>query len=141
MSTTLEWPSFYLMRAVIREHGARWQAALPQLTRPQYAALRVIDADPDIEQAELGQVISTDKATLAGVLLRLEKAGLIARTPDSDDRRRRRIRLTDDGELALSSADKVVGEINSGMLSRLTDDEQRQLHQLLTDMVERHDAD
>lgn len=34
--------AFHLLRQLFQQHTARWQHALPELTKPQYAVLRSI---------------------------------------------------------------------------------------------------
>ncbi|QKG22360.1 MarR family winged helix-turn-helix transcriptional regulator [Actinomadura verrucosospora] len=135
-----DWPAFYLMRLIMQEHGARWQDGLPGLTRPQYAVLRVIAARPDAEQTAVGEATATDQATLAALLHRLEKRGLVARTVDPADRRRRRVRLTPAGRRALREATEHATALNAGILARLTPAEQERLHELLTKLAAKEDG-
>ncbi|GAA3219976.1 MarR family winged helix-turn-helix transcriptional regulator [Nonomuraea helvata] len=122
---------------ILQEHGLRWQGQLPGLTRPQYAVLRVIDAKPGIEQMAVARAAAMDKATLAPLLLRLERRGLITREVDIDDRRRRLVRLTAAGRHTLRAASSCANALNSKMLDRLTSAEQRQLHTLLGKLADR----
>ncbi|MCA1227255.1 MarR family winged helix-turn-helix transcriptional regulator [Saccharopolyspora sp. 6M] len=131
----LESAVFHLMRRVLQDHGARWQARSPQLTKPQYAALTAIDEAPGIEQAALGRRAAIDKATLAAMLARLEQRGLVARTIDRYDRRRRVLELTDEGRRVLRETTALADEINSTALDRLSAEESDRLRQLLTKLA------
>ncbi|EQD84743.1 DNA-binding MarR family transcriptional regulator [Saccharopolyspora erythraea NRRL 2338] len=127
----LDQPVFHLMRRALQEHGARWQARLPHLTKPQYAVLSAISRRPGIEQAALGQLAAIDKATLASLLLRLEQRGLVRRAVDETDRRRRLLELTDEGRAELRTTEPVAEEVDTAMLDRLTTREREQLRRLL----------
>ena len=126
---------FHLMRRVLQEHGARWQAKLPNLTKPQYAVLVVIDEGEEVDQATVGQQAAIDKATLAGLMLRMEQRGLITRTVGTD-RRRRILRLTDAGREVLAEAKLVADAVNGSMLARLDEHEHNQLRGLLTKLTD-----
>ncbi len=122
---------FHLMRRALQEHGARWQAQLPHLTKPQYAVLNAIRENPGIEQGALGQHAAIDKATLASLLLRMQERGLIERSVDAHDRRRRLLELTDAGKAELRVSTPVADAIDAEMLERLTSAERDQLHRML----------
>ncbi|MFR9729742.1 MarR family winged helix-turn-helix transcriptional regulator [Saccharopolyspora sp. MS10] len=131
----LESAVFHLMRRVIQDHGARWLARSPELTKPQYAALTVIDRSPGIEQAALGRRAAIDKATLAAMLTRLEQRELVARTVDRQDRRRRVLELTDEGRRVLRETDELAEEVNASLLDRLTAEESDSLRTLLAKLA------
>lgn len=127
--------TFHLMRRVLQEHGAQWQTRLPQLTKPQYAVLRAVRESPGIEQSAVAAVAGIDKATLAAVLLRLEQRGLLGRTVDATDRRRRLLRLTEAGMREVRRTLPVATEVDASLLDRLDPAEREQLHHLLTKIV------
>ena len=49
------------------------------LTPVQFAAMQALKASPDIDQAQIASLIAYDRATIGGVLKRLEKKGYIKR--------------------------------------------------------------
>ncbi|MGP4018985.1 MarR family winged helix-turn-helix transcriptional regulator [Saccharopolyspora sp. 5N708] len=122
---------FHLMRRAMQEHTANWQSRLPHLTKPQYAVLNAIREHPGIEQAQLGQRAAIDKATLASLLVRMEHRGLVHRTVDDSDRRRRLLRLTDAGKAELRRVTPIADGVDAELLERLTPAERTELHRLL----------
>lgn len=122
---------FHLMRRAMQEHSANWQARLPHLTKPQYAVLNAIRENPGIEQAALGQRAAIDKATLASLLVRMEQRGLITRTVDRTDRRRRLLELTAAGRAELRAVTPVADAVDAELLDRLAPHERTELHRLL----------
>ena len=79
---------------------ARTQAAGFDLTSVQFAALDAIAQQPGIDQASLAATISFDRATIGGVIDRLEQKGLVQRVVSAQDRRARQLQLTPEGEQA-----------------------------------------
>lgn len=71
--------AFHLLRQLFQQHTARWQHELPELTKPQYAVMRVIAEHPGIEQVDLTEAAVSTKATLAEMLSRMENRGLVKR--------------------------------------------------------------
>ncbi len=70
-----------------------------QLTFAQYQVLKTIQHHEGITAKDILIYIDSDKATLSGVLTRLEKNGLVLRHPDSNDRRLMHIYLTEKSRL------------------------------------------
>ncbi|WP_369125684.1 MarR family winged helix-turn-helix transcriptional regulator [Catenulispora rubra] len=128
--------TFHLMRLALQEHAARWQEALPNLTKPQYAVLRAIGEQPGIEQSAVSTAAGTDKATLAAILQRLEDRGLLTRAVDPTDRRRRLIHLTPAGEKEIGATFPQVAEVDAQLLERLTPRERDQLQRLLAKLTD-----
>jgi DNA-binding MarR family transcriptional regulator len=127
--------TFHLMRRALQEHNAQWQTQLPDLTKPQYAALRAVGEQPGIEQSAVAAVAGIDKATLAVLLLRLEERGLITRAVDPADRRRRLVHLTEAGDQEIRTVVPIAAEVDAHLLDRLTPHEREQLHQLLAKLT------
>ncbi|WP_432562374.1 MarR family winged helix-turn-helix transcriptional regulator [Kineococcus sp. SYSU DK003] len=128
---------FHVLRRVVQEHTARWQAAVPDLTKPQYAVLRAVQQEPGIEQSALIAAAASTKATLAEMLQRLERRGLIQREGDPRDRRRRYVHLTGDGQRVLREVVPLAGEVDASFTGHLSAAERdrllRQLHRMLAD--------
>jgi DNA-binding MarR family transcriptional regulator len=89
--------------------------------------------DP-LSMRELADRLVCDASNVTGIVDRLERRGLVERQPDPDDRRVRRLVLTDRGrELWQSHTDRVL----DGMpcFDQLTGDERRTLCDLLRRMA------
>ena len=95
------------------------------------ASLRRSGEPYTLSPKEIGASLMLSSGGLTGRLDKLEKAGLVERLPDPNDRRGLRIRLTDKG---LAAIDKAVAEgldVQWDVLDTLTPDEQEQLAGLL----------
>lgn len=99
---------------------ARTQAAGIDLTSVQFAALDAIAAQPGIDQAGLAATISFDRATIGGVIDRLEAKGLVRRVVSAHDRRARRVHLTPKGERLLAISRPVVEALQAEILGSLS---------------------
>jgi DNA-binding MarR family transcriptional regulator len=113
------------------QHWSEEQAQSAGLTHVQHQLLVAIKGHPGDAAPTVGD--------LAGYLLlrphstvelvnRAEAAGLVQRTPDSDDGRVVRVRLTDAGE-------RVLQQLTPAHLGRL-----RELAAVLDEVVARHDS-
>src|SRR5262245_61183334 len=70
------------------------------VTPDQFTALRtLLEGDPDgITQRELAAAMSSDPNTVASLVERMEKAGLLQRRTHEGDRRANRLRVTSTGQ-------------------------------------------
>lgn len=101
------------------------QAAGFDLTSVQFAALDVIAQQPGIDQASLAATISFDRATIGGVVDRLEHKGLVQRVVSPEDRRSRRLHLTAEGEQLLAACRPVVEALQADILGPLSPSERK----------------
>jgi len=93
------------------------------LTSVQFAAMNAIDANPGIDQASLAGLIAYDKATIGGVIDRLEAKGYVLRAVSSRDRRARELSLSKAGEAVLSDLKPVVRDMQQIILTGLDEAE------------------
>lgn len=89
------------------------------MTSVQFAALDILDRNPGIDQAGLAQQIAYDRATIGGVIKRLERKGFVERQVDEKDRRARNLQLTTRGRAALELLTPVVARMQSDILGNL----------------------
>ena len=99
---------------------AQTLAAGFDLTSVQFAALDAIAQQPAIDQASLATTISFDRATIGGVIDRLESKGLVQRVVSAQDRRARQLHLTRDGERLLAAIRPVVEALQAEILAPLS---------------------
>jgi len=102
---------------------AQAQAAGLDLTSVQFAALDAIAGQPGIDQASLAVTISFDRATIGGVIDRLEAKGLVERVVSDQDRRARQLHLTTEGKRLLRASRPVVEALQAEILAPLSDRE------------------
>ena len=104
----------------------RMRAEGLDLTPVQFAALTTLRAHPGIDQARLAGMIAYDRATIGGVIDRLEAKHLVARQISARDRRAREVRLTDAGATLLDRITPTVRQLQSDIVVGLDDAERAQ---------------
>ncbi len=104
---------------------ARMQAAGHDLTSVQFAALDAVAQEPGIDQAGLAATIGYDRATIGGVIDRLESKGLLRRDVSVHDRRARQLALTTEGGRWLKACRPLVEDLQADILAPLSRAERR----------------
>ena len=97
----------------------RTQAAGFDLTPVQYAALEAIHENPGMDQARLAELIAYDRATIGGVIERLEKKGWVRRVVSEKDRRARELSLSTKGNKVLVALQPIVQDLQNDILQPL----------------------
>jgi DNA-binding MarR family transcriptional regulator len=133
----------HLIRRAHQISGAVFTVHLAgfELTSVQYAAMEAIASQPGIDATRLSELIAFDKATLGGVLDRLEAKGLIARRPSPQDRRVKSVSLTAAGGRLLKKVGPHVAAAQAEMLRPLSEAEQAQFIALLKKFGRRSQPD
>ena len=108
-----------------RAHQSCWRqyaAAMgeQQLRPGLFGLLVLVAANPGIAQIELGTHLGIDKASIVGLLDRLEKAGLLARRRSTSDRRRQGVFPTARGGEALGSMLAEIRTVERRIAGRFT---------------------
>lgn len=101
------------------------------LTPVQFSALTALAARPGMDQATLAGMIAYDRATLGGVVDRLEAKGALRREVSPHDRRARVLTLTEAGEALLVRARPLVDAAQTEMLAGLEPEERETMVALL----------
>jgi DNA-binding MarR family transcriptional regulator len=98
----------------------RTQAAGFDLTPVQFAALDAIHGHPASDQARVAEMIAYDRATIGGVIERLEQKGWVRRVVSARDRRARELSLTSLGEHIRSALLPIVRDVQHEILETLS---------------------
>ena len=93
------------------------------LTPIQLAAMQALKVNPGIEQAKIATLIAYDRATIGGVVERLEKKGYVTRTVSKLDRRAREVTLSSKGSQAVERLTLTVRALQDEILERLSVEE------------------
>lgn len=97
----------------------RLQQAGYDLTPVQFAAMDVLRATPGLDQASIAAQIAYDRATIGGVIDRLEQKGYVSRTISERDRRAREVTLTSHGRLVYDEVFPIVATLQDDILAGL----------------------
>ncbi|WP_206245280.1 MarR family winged helix-turn-helix transcriptional regulator [Novosphingobium terrae] len=101
------------------------------ITQTQLTAMLLIAESPGTSQADIGRTLQMDRATVMGVINRLEGRGLIVRGQSAEDRRRQTLEITDDGLAMLAAAHERSGELGQWLRERFSEAEFHMLAALL----------
>ena len=95
-----------------------------RLTRPSFQVLSALLDAPDssLTQRELMSTVRRTSGTVSVRLARLERAGLVTREPDAEDRRTVTVTLTDRGREWASAARPAYDEAATRLTAGLPDD-------------------
>jgi DNA-binding MarR family transcriptional regulator len=110
------------------------------LTPVQFAILNALIDDPGEDQVTLAAKVAFDAATFGSVIGRLEAKGWVRREPDAEDRRRKLLWVTAEGERAAGEAKRAVSKAQARILAPLQAAERQQLVALLGKLVTGHEA-
>ena len=112
------------------------------LTPSQYSALFMLREVDDVSQNELGRLIALDRSTTSIVLRSLRERRLVREQADPQDRRKKRLKLTDAGRLLLAEAERLGAGSSQQLLTALGQEKAALLLSLLEQLsaTARHDA-
>jgi DNA-binding MarR family transcriptional regulator len=130
--------SGYLLTRIGAESRRRWARMLAEhdLTPHHYGVLIALRQLRTSHQQRLADAIGVDPRNAVPVIDLLERRGLIARTTDTTDRRRRVIELTDAGLDVTEELERAADMVEAEMLGALTPRQQTTLNQLLHKLYE-----
>jgi MarR family transcriptional regulator, transcriptional regulator for hemolysin len=94
------------------------------LTRSQWWVLNHLFRNDGVTQSELADILEVEKATLGRLLDRLEAKGWVRRENHADDRRAKRVFLTEEVEPALKAMRAAAADLRRDALSGLSADDQ-----------------
>jgi MarR family transcriptional regulator, temperature-dependent positive regulator of motility len=127
-----------LVRRAQQRHAAVWLSEVSaDITSVQYAALETLQKTPGVNQRQLGDELDVDRSTIADLVARMVRNGLIERSDDPADKRSYVLFLTTSGKKQLATLRPRVEEVERILTAKLTQREclelRRLLHALLPD--------
>jgi DNA-binding MarR family transcriptional regulator len=105
------------------------------LTPRQYAVLHTVSHNEGLSQTSLVDKTGIDRSTLADIIRRMLKKGLLARRRTKEDARAYAVKLTDEGWRVLRSAEPVARRVDEKILATLSANERERLLQDLNKIV------
>ena len=97
-----------------------------------FGILSIIDANPGINQGNVGKALGIQRANMVSLVNELTDAGLVRREVAADDRRAFSLRLTDNGRAKMKECLARIHRHEKQVLSSLSDAERESLIDLLT---------
>jgi DNA-binding MarR family transcriptional regulator len=106
------------------------------ITLAQFIVLMHLEGCTSDSQVCLSQKTGIDRTTIVGIIDRLEQKGLVARTKVAEDRRVRRVVLTDYGLELKNDFCIAAKRVRSRLTSKISPEEYVELVRLLTRLHE-----
>lgn len=101
------------------------------LTTPQLSVLSVLEVEAGVSGASLARASMLTPQTVNSIVVALERAGRVERTPDPRDGRVLQVRLTETGRALVGEARQHAQDVERRMTAQLTDRQQTQLRRWL----------
>lgn len=129
-----------LLMRLLREVTRREQPLLDRAGLPMwdYVILSALSRGDASTQAELSAATGRDKTRLIDNLDRLERRGLVTRTPDPADRRNRIVSLTADGRRVRRQCHAAIRAMEEELLAGLSPSERAAFEDALVRLVNDH---
>jgi DNA-binding MarR family transcriptional regulator len=126
----------FLIRRAAQAHVAAWvRGVSADTTSVQFGALASLTEAGAMSQRELCDALDLDRSTIADLVARLERRGLVARRRDARDLRANVVTLTPRGTEEYHALAPRVVEMNRLLTSRLSEGERTELARLLTQVL------
>ena len=127
-----DFPTWLLSRSAAHAHQLLASAFAEVGSRGYHYRLLVAleDLGP-ASQASLGRSAEIDASDVVAALTQLEADGLVERSPDPDDKRRRIVSITAAGRRRLLELDRVVSSVQEKLVAPLSGAERDELVRLL----------
>jgi DNA-binding MarR family transcriptional regulator len=91
-----------------------------ELTERQIVVLAAIDENQGTSQTGITSATGIDRSTLADIVRRLAKRGLVTRKRTKDDARAYAVTLTKEGRRAVDTAGPIMAKVEASMLAGMT---------------------
>lgn len=118
----------YLIRRAQQRHVAVWtRVASAEISSVQYTILVVLDRLGEASQRELCDAVDLDRSTIADLVARMERRGLVERRRDPDDARRKSVTLADAGRVERERLRPLVDEVQATLMRSMSARERRAL--------------
>lgn len=106
------------------------------ITPRQFAILLTVSQNEGLSQTHLVEKTGIDRSTLADIVRRLLKKGLLQRRRTKDDARAYAVKLTDEGLKVLHSAQPMARRVDDRILAALPQNQRERFIQDLNTIVE-----
>ena len=106
------------------------------ITGPQRFVLRIVGRFPGVSPGELAHIVQLHPSTITGILQRLARRRLLIRERDPYDKRRQRLRLSDEGKPFARFAQGTVESAVRRTLAKVSARDMRRVREVLSALEE-----
>jgi DNA-binding MarR family transcriptional regulator len=127
----------YLIRRAAQAHVAAWVREVSvETTSVQFGVLASLSGSQGMSQRDLCDALDLDRSTIADLVARLQRRGLVTRRRDPRDLRTNIVSLTSEGRGECDRLGPRVAEMNRTLIGCLSEVEQAEFARLLTRVLE-----
>ncbi|MDN4477854.1 MarR family winged helix-turn-helix transcriptional regulator [Demequina sp. SYSU T00039] len=128
----------YLIRRAQQAHVATWTRMVStEISSVQYSVLVILDQRGEASQRDLCDAVDLDRSTIADLVRRMERRGLIERRRDPDDARRNTVSLTALGRAERERLRPLVAAADAELTGALAPAEREALREGLRRLLAR----
>ncbi|MDQ0790481.1 DNA-binding MarR family transcriptional regulator [Streptomyces sp. B3I7] len=122
----------HLARRLQQAHYLLWNTMVSEeITSSQFAVLNTLVAEPGLDQRTVGERVGLDRSTVAEVIDRLSRRGLLDKVRDPRDGRRFLLDATEEGVRTHRRLTVRTARMNQVFLAPLSDEEREQFFALI----------
>lgn len=126
----------YLIRRAQHLHVATWARVVSaEVSSVQYSVLVFLDRLGEASQRELCDEVGLDRSTVADLMRRMQRNGLIERRRSTHDARRNAVTLTDFGRAERLRLKPLVAEVQRELTLGLSSSDRAELERGLTKLI------
>lgn len=130
---------FYLLDKGIRTYRQFAQKRINELgfdiTIDQWLVLNALDENPELPQAQIGEIVFKDSASLTRIIDLLVKKGYLKRSSSKEDRRRFNLVITPAGNQLLTDILEVVKRNRKDALASIDENDIIHTMELLQNLI------
>jgi len=132
----------YLIRRLHQIHVGLFaeECAGEDITPVQFAVLTVLYDGSEMDQFSLSASVGIDRSSGAEVFRRLERRGLLVRTPSDVDGRAKIIKITNQGRKFVDRVRPLMARTQDRFVSPLTDTELKTFYKLIAKLIDANNA-
>ena len=106
------------------------------LTPRQYAVLLTVAGNEGLSQTQLVEKTGIDRSTLADIVRRMLKKGLLQRRRTREDARAYAVKLTEEGWRLLQTVEPIARDVDTAIISALSSEDGAKFVDLLNTIVD-----
>ncbi|MBS1697915.1 MAG: winged helix-turn-helix transcriptional regulator [Actinobacteria bacterium] len=126
----------YLIRRAQQAHAAAWTRIVSTETSSvQYSIIVALARRGEASQRELCDAVDLDRSTIADLVRRMERRGLLSRRRSADDARRNTVVLTEQGRAEHAHLRPRVEQVEQELTGSLSADDRDRLREGLRQVL------
>ncbi len=137
VSSALEDSPIHLLHRAGQFAGDIFQSKMGEsdLTPRQYAVLLTVAGNEGLSQTQLVDKTGIDRSTLADIVRRMLKKGLIQRRRTREDARAYAVKLSEDGWRLLKAVEPIARDVDAAIIATLSGEDRERFIGLLNTIV------